>query len=98
VWTKALIEMMLPVALEAEADESRRHFSAVQAAAGSLFDRKVPAAFVQGLDRVKADIRRAQQLARGFDNAREEAADRLEELLAEQGIRLKSKGRGRHDG
>lgn len=65
VWDQDLIALMLPVAIELEADQAEATFGAVAAAASSLFSKEGPEAFRQGLDRVRGEVRRAQVEARG---------------------------------
>lgn len=65
VWDQDLIALMLPVAIELEADQAEATFGAVAAAASSLFSKEGPEAFRQGLDRVRGEVRRAQGWARG---------------------------------
>lgn len=67
VWDEDLIALMLPVAIELEADQAEATFGAVAAAASSLFSKEGPEAFREGLKRVRGEVRRAQVDARGGD-------------------------------
>jgi len=71
VWTVELVELMLPVAMEIEAEEAERTFGAVAAAAASLFDKKAPRAFREGIKRIRADVRKMQRRARGLEVSHE---------------------------
>lgn len=66
---------MLPVAIELEADQAEATFGAVVAAASSLFSKEGAEAFRAGLQRVRAEVRRAQEGARGEKRSADEAPE-----------------------
>jgi len=87
VWDMSMVELMLPVAAELHAQETRAVHVAVRAAAASLFDRKAAREFARGLDQVMADVREAQRGARGELLPAKSAAAALVGAFAKIGVR-----------
>ena len=64
-WSPDLINLMVPVAMEAETQASARQFNAVLSAAGSLFSKESPKVFGRNLEDAMAAVRRRQLEERG---------------------------------
>lgn len=84
---------MVPVAIEQRTEDTRLQFAAVQAAAGSLFAKEAPKAFLESLDQVRDAARDAQAGARGRDARKAEAAKALIAGFAQAGIKLSRRKR-----
>jgi len=57
VWSRWLLELMFPVALEMEADDAQRQFGAVSAAIAGSFKPEGAKPFLEGLNRVRREAR-----------------------------------------
>lgn len=64
-WSPDLINLMVPVAMEAETQAAARQFNAVFAAAGSLFGKEPMQAFQRATEDSMAGVRRRQIEERG---------------------------------
>jgi hypothetical protein len=107
VWTEDLIALMLPVAIEAEADQAEAMFGAVGAAVAGLFGKEGPQAFTKGLERVRKQVREAQRQARGIGHeetaaaaggaaaakAGPDVADEMLSFFGQMGMKVPRKGR-----
>jgi predicted sugar kinase len=79
---------MVPVAIEQQAEEARLQFAAVQAAAGSLFSKEAPKAFLDSIEKIRDAARSSQAGARGPASRGAAAAETLISGFAQAGIRL----------
>jgi hypothetical protein len=85
-WSPDLINLMVPVAEEAEMKASERQCNAVYAAAGSLFSNRPMEEFRRALAQDKAGIRRRQLAERGVEGG---AADVQEDTGAQAAAALR---------
>jgi hypothetical protein len=74
VWSEELIALMVPVAIEMQADQSEAMFGAFGAAASGLFSEKGPEAFQKAIAEVKRQVRDSQRRARGDEAGAGETA------------------------
>jgi hypothetical protein len=91
VWDEQLMGLMLPVAMELQADDAQIQFGAVSAAVSQLAGGKAAREFRAGLGRIRDQARKSMRAARGLDNTDERitsAADSMLELAKRLKIRV----------
>jgi hypothetical protein len=76
-WDMDLIETMLPVAMELQADEASMHYGAHAAVQSKESSR----AFRSGLDRIREQARNAMSRSRGIDNPDTRIAESADKML-----------------
>lgn len=92
VWTAELLELMLPVAIDLEADDTSRMFGSTAAAVSLLGGPKGAHAFESGIAKVKAAARESMRRARGLPPEKQQlksgetAADQFMGVMAQMGI------------
>ena len=67
VWSPDLIELMLPVAIQLEAERNEADFASTIAAVGSVFDKKAADKFLAGIEKVKGAVKESQMRSRGIE-------------------------------
>lgn len=81
VWDQKLMGLMLPVAMELQADEAQMQFGAVSAAVSQLSNGKAAKAFRDGLNNIRDQARRSMRQARGLENVDERVATAADAML-----------------
>ena len=101
VWTRELVELMLPVAWEREIATKRTMFEAQIAACGSLFSKDAAKTFIEAMQKEQDGVRRLQRISRGEDSkpkGNERAAKAARDLadgFAKAGFGVKRGGKKR---
>lgn len=96
-WDLDLIETMLPVAMELQADEALMMYGANAA----VQSKEASRAFRSGIDRIKDQSRRAMAATRGLDNVDSrltQAADKMIAGAEKMGLRRMKLKRGQRPG
>ena len=84
-----MVEMMLPVAIELEARQTRSQYEATVAAVSGLFSKEAPKVLFEALQKTEQDVERAQLLNRGVDIDEPDvtAADEMLKVLKKWGLK-----------
>jgi len=95
VWTSELLELMLPVAIEREAEQASNHFGATLAAISSLSGGEGVEAFEEGIRSIKEQTRNAAREARGLNTEKPKpkkhgatAADKMLKVAQKMGLTI----------
>lgn len=97
VWTAELLALMLPVAIDLEADTALMHFSASAAAVSMIGGKKGADAYTANLRGLKAQARGAMRQSRGLpaqkppEKPGESAAEQMLSIFGQMGLRPKRK-------
>lgn len=82
VWDEGMIGVMLPVALEVQADQAQTLFGATAAALAGLFAKEAPEAFLKGIEKIRAQVREKQFEIRGIkDPSKPDPADQFVQMM-----------------
>lgn len=97
-WTVELLELMMPVAIELEAERMETQYSATAAAVASLFDKKPAQEFHKMIGKVKRGARQAQMRSRDIPDLeksikRSQAANQMLEVFKRMGLKQSGKGK-----
>lgn len=101
VWTSELLALMLPVAIEREAEGVSNYFGATLAAISSLAGGEGVAAFEDGIRAIKEQTRNAARDARGLAPKAEKPAraatdaDKMMRVAAKMGLKMDKKPGGK---
>lgn len=98
-WTGELIELMLPVAIDREADKVQALFGANAAAVSLISGTKGAKAFTEGLQKSKATAKQMMRVARGLPpepvvvQPGESAAERMMSVFERWGLKPRKRRR-----
>lgn len=97
VWTAELLALMIPVAIEVEADTAMMYFGASAAAVSIIGGKKGADGYTAGLQRTKQNAKAAMRAARGLPPDKpaakpgETAAEQFMDVMAQMGMRPRRK-------
>lgn len=90
IWSMDLVELMLPVAVELEANDTERTFGAVASAAASLFSKVPGQKLGEQLRQTRARVRERQLEARGIaaaESSKVDAATGFMKIFGKMGLK-----------
>lgn len=76
VWSEDLVRLMVPVAIEIQAEREESFFRAMGAVVSGLMSKEGPEQFQKAMGRVKDQVRQSQRRARGLDAVQEMGASK----------------------